>query len=431
MPSCLSRVIALSVTVPVLRPQDSPPVRRPTPPRAATPPRPASPPPVQAAAPPSPPQSHTFEAATNGGAAVGAESGGSPRAAGGGEDDLAAAMRDLGFSPSLAVDAAPPAEADPVDIDPGAAAAAHAPSVPQAAPDPPEAAAPAPDPALSPAAAPAAKKKKKKPAAPASGGEGAGREMDTKAFAYKVTAGEQPVPVLVLADSQAGQWRQSAQSVSSAYNGLVGASGTGGPGAEGEARGRPGGGRVGRSSTLANPRARVLGALSPRGIGTGSLFDEGDGLSASGAEAEDPRSLSPPVARRARGAGRGSRSTSVPAGARAGLLENNVLALSTGSVEERASAARRICARAKSTEQLRQLVDAGAVESVGRLLAEPRGMAAAVDALLPLCALVGGAERSPEAQAVLRDFCAEVAPTPPSLLLPLPVSLLCTHFLPP
>ena len=341
MPSCLSRVIALSVTVPVLRPQDSPPVRRPTPPRAATPPRPASPPPVQAAAPPSPPQSHTFEAATNGGAAVGAESGGSPRAAGGGEDDLAAAMRDLGFSPSLAVDAAPPAEADPVDIDPGAAAAAHAPSVPQAAPDPPEAAAPAPDPALSPAAAPAAKKKKKKPAAPASGGEGAGREMDTKAFAYKVTAGEQPVPVLVLADSQAGQWRQSAQSVSSAYNGLVGASGTGGPGAEGEARGRPGGGRVGRSSTLANPRARVLGALSPRGIGTGSLFDEGDGLSASGAEAEDPRSLSPPVARRARGAGRGSRSTSVPAGARAGLLENNVLALSTGSVEERASAARR------------------------------------------------------------------------------------------
>ena len=146
MPSCLSRVIALSVTVPVLRPQDSPPVRRPTPPRAATPPRPASPPPVQAAAPPSPPQSHTFEAATNGGAAVGAESGGSPRAAGGGEDDLAAAMRDLGFSPRPAVDAAPPAEADPVDIDPGAAAAAHAPSVPQAAPDPPEAAAPAPDP---------------------------------------------------------------------------------------------------------------------------------------------------------------------------------------------------------------------------------------------------------------------------------------------
>uniref|UniRef100_A0A6U2BNC7 Armadillo repeat-containing protein 8 n=2 Tax=Hemiselmis andersenii TaxID=464988 RepID=A0A6U2BNC7_HEMAN len=100
------------------------------------------------------------------------------------------------------------------------------------------------------------------------------------------------------------------------------------------------------------------------------------------------------------------RSTSVPASARSGLLDNNVLALSTGTTQERAAAARRICSRVRTGLDLNNLVQAGVVGRVAALLSEPKGMDAAVDGLIPLCSYIGGEEEdSAEGSAAL---CAEV-----------------------
>ena len=255
--------------------------------------------------------------------------------------------------------------------------------------------------------------------------------MDTKAFAYKVTAGEQPVPVLVLADSQAGQWRQSAQSVSSAYNGLVGASGTGGPGAEGEARGRPGGGRVGRSSTLANPRgAGARGAVAAR--------DRHGGRSSTRAMGSRPperrprtRARSPRRSRGGRVARGGARGAPRCPRARARgcwrtTCSRSPLAPSRSARRPRGASAR--APRAPSS--------CGSSWTPARsspLGASSPSPAAWPPRSTPSCRSARsseGAERSPEAQAVLRDFCAEVAPHPP-LPTVAPTRVPTVHSLPP
>jgi hypothetical protein len=134
-------------------------------------------------------------------------------------------------------------------------------------------------------------------------------------------------------------WREGAQGVSSAYNGLMNLQGGGGKGGEGVETMGPA--MASPNRTVKGERIRVVGQATPDLAG-GSIWDnsEDPGFKSDGddelsrkershARARAARSLSPKT-KDARGAGR---STSVPASARSGLLDNNVLALSTGTTQ--------------------------------------------------------------------------------------------------
>ena len=134
-------------------------------------------------------------------------------------------------------------------------------------------------------------------------------------------------------------WREGAQGVSSAYNGLMNLQGGGTKGGEGIETMGPA--MASPNRTVKGERIRVVGQATPDLAG-GSIWDNSvdpgfksdgdDELSRkerSHARARAARSLSPKT-KDAKGAGR---STSVPASARSGLLDNNVLALSTGTTQ--------------------------------------------------------------------------------------------------
>jgi len=159
------------------------------------------------------------------------------------------------------------------------------------------------------------------------------------------------VPVLVIPTpgAGAGDWRQGAQDASSAYNGLI---------KKPDAAGANGSSRPARPEendallkTMAKKNSKILSSLSPRNLGAGSIWDDAEapapGDAQRGRSTRDVRSTSPKAKKKP-----GNRSTSVPAQARASLLDNNILALSTGSIEERSQAARRICGRATTIEEV-------------------------------------------------------------------------------
>jgi hypothetical protein len=52
-------------------------------------------------------------------------------------------------------------------------------------------------------------------------------------------------------------------------------------------------------------------------------------------------------------------------------------------------------------------VNAGVVKSLASLLADPKGMHAAVDALLPLCAHIGPTHEE-DTRELLKEFCFEI-----------------------
>eukprot|EP00277_Geminigera_cryophila_P000035 CAMPEP_0179420926 /NCGR_PEP_ID=MMETSP0799-20121207/9458_1 /TAXON_ID=46947 /ORGANISM="Geminigera cryophila, Strain CCMP2564" /LENGTH=253 /DNA_ID=CAMNT_0021194629 /DNA_START=15 /DNA_END=776 /DNA_ORIENTATION=+ len=158
---------------------------------------------------------------------------------------------------------------------------------------------------------------------------------------------------------------------------------------------------------MAKKNSKILSSLSPRNLGAGSIWDEEEAVAQDDRRGRSTSTHDEGSTEQTPKKKHGGRSTSVPANSRASLLDNNVLALSTGTIDERAAAARRICARATTIAELRKLVDAGVVRSVAALLAEPKGMHAAVDALLPLCAHIGPTGE-PTTQELLKEFCFEI-----------------------
>jgi len=91
---------------------------------------------------------------------------------------------------------------------------------------------------------------------------------------------------------------------------------------------------------MAKKNARILTSLSPvNNIGAGSIWDESN---ESTFNDDRGRSTADGVRGASKKKGK-NRSTSVPASSRANLLDNNILALSTGTIDERSEAARRIC----------------------------------------------------------------------------------------
>jgi hypothetical protein len=208
-----------------------------------------------------------------------------------------------------------------------------------------------------PSASQAAEGKKKK--ARASDPLATGDETFTKISGANGTS----VPVLVIPTpgAGAGNWRQGAQDASSAYNGLIKKPAA--TGANGSSRPVRPEQNDALLKTMAKKNSKIISALSPRNLGAGSIW--GDEISATGDETPAPgelelhrgranetrdrsmRSSSPKSKKK-----HGNRSTSVPAQSRASLLDNNILALSTGSIDERSQAARRICGRATTIEEV-------------------------------------------------------------------------------
>ena len=213
-----------------------------------------------------------------------------------------------------------------------------------------------------PSASQAAEGKKKKKAR-ASDPLATGDETFTKISGANGTS----VPVLVIPTpgAGAGDWRQGAQDASSAYNGLIKKPAA--TGANGSSRPVRPEQNDALLKTMAKKNSKILSSLSPPNLGAGSIWDDEE-ISATGNE-ETPapgelelhrgrangtrdrniRSSSPKAKKK-----HGNRSTSVPAQSRASLLDNNILALSTGSIDERSQAARRICGRATTIEEVRK-----------------------------------------------------------------------------
>ena len=256
------------------------------------------------------------------------------------------------------------------------------------------------------APAPPAKAKRKK-------AEPGGRGEDT------FTRGSD-VPVLVIGEGGkgdgVGNWRQSAQDASSVLSGLVRPTALqSSPAAPRSGRAPKAEGKDVLLSTMAKKNSKILTTISPRHLGAGSIWEADTSEPAPrdfGADerGRDRRSRGAAAARSKSGETKkkiGGRSTSVPAQARQMLLDNNVLAMSTGSIEDRADATRRICGRVKTIPDLRKLVDAGVVRPVASLLAEPTGMNAAVDALLPLCCHIGPSGNQ-DVTELIQEFCFEI-----------------------
>ena len=93
---------------------------------------------------------------------------------------------------------------------------------------------------------------------------------------------------------------------------------------------------------MAKKNSKILTSLSPvNNIGAGSIWDESNESTFN-----DDRGCSTAgvvVRGASKKKGKTRSSTSVPASSRANLLDNNILALSTGTIDERSDAARRIC----------------------------------------------------------------------------------------
>ena len=202
---------------------------------------------------------------------------------------------------------------------------------------------------------------KKKKKARASDPLATGDETFTKISGANGTS----VPVLVIptTGAGAGNWRQGAQDASSAYNGLIKKPAA--TGANGSSRPVRPEQNDALLKTMAKKNSKILSSLSPRNLGAGSIWGDEE-ISAQGEEEtlapgelelrrgrangtrdRNIRSSSPKAKKK-----HGNRSTSVPAQSRASLLDNNILALSTGSIDERSQAARRICGRATTIEEV-------------------------------------------------------------------------------
>jgi hypothetical protein len=92
---------------------------------------------------------------------------------------------------------------------------------------------------------------------------------------------------------------------------------------------------------MAKKNSKILTSLSPvNNIGVGSIWDESN---ESTFNDDRGRSTAGGVRGASKKKGKTRSSTSVPASSRANLLDNNILALSTGTIDERSEAARRIC----------------------------------------------------------------------------------------
>mmetsp|Transcript_10389 Transcript_10389/g.24452 ORF Transcript_10389/g.24452 Transcript_10389/m.24452 type:complete len:560 (-) Transcript_10389:248-1927(-) len=236
---------------------------------------------------------------------------------------------------------------------------------------------------------------------------------DHSTVAYRMTGGQDQVPVLVIPTGD--NWRTGAQASSTAFNTLQNQLGINlrenpnevpdpksvyragamdGPNQQ-SFKGKP------PADTMAKAKSRVLSSYggNTRNIGTNALFPKKDqgGI-------QDLESL-------ADGEHVAETRVSVPASSRSNLLDNNVLALSTGTVEERAEAARRICRRAKTAREVSELVDNGVIGSIGPLLSDPRGVDAAIEALLRLCSAIkeGTDLGRPETQKRMElELCASL-----------------------
>jgi len=192
---------------------------------------------------------------------------------------------------------------------------------------------------------------------------GNGRERPEETYT-KISNSKGNVPVLVIATpgEAGGNWRQGAQDASSAYNGLVKANSNasaGGSALAGTNRPAKPEKQDALLKTMAKKNSKILSSLSPRNLGAGSIWDDAEapanhdeedgtrGRSTTSRGGPRNQSNSPKAKKK-----HANRSTSVPANSRASLLDNNILALSTGTIAERSQAARRICSRATTVAEV-------------------------------------------------------------------------------